>query len=356
MSDTEMSRPLLLGIRSVPRSSARREPASGRTPKTMQEWPRLWKHFQYDTYVATNSLIYLLDRTHSINSYLRRLTEQTFGSDPPGPNTDLAIDPAWPTLEAFPTVMGAPLLDRSELSGQLGQMAFKGWITEVYDGLWERRYRTAMKRIARVDETSNPIRPRQQVLGDLGYIRNDFIHGGVADRSRRCEVLRWFKEGEEVQLQFRHVLDFLNQMRWLTSDLQLIPVTPGLPVRGFQWEKRPSTKAAAWNPKLASFRPIVDPDVEPQFRDCRYGISVVFENGVYGRIAYILDEPGPEKDRMWEQMRLADTGDIEIPGMAPLLATHLYEHCLSGKTTKGPGEWSPAVQFAEQKRPPRKSV
>ena len=322
----------------------------------MQDWGRLWQDFRYETYVATNSLIYLLDCTHSINSHLRKLAERTFGADPPGPNTEVAIDPVWPTLGAFPTVLGAPLLKRSEQGGQLGQMAFKGWITEVYDGLWERRYRTALRWTARDNEVTNPIRPRQQVLGDLGYIRNDFIHGGVADRSRRCKVLRWFKEGEKVQLQFRHVLDFLNQMRWLASDMQFIHDAPGLPVKGFQWKNKASAKTSAWRPELVSFRPIVNPDLEPQFRDYRYGISVVFENGVYGRIAYIVDNPGPEQDSRWGQMRLTDTGDVAIPGITLLRARLLYEHCLSTETTKGPGEWSLAVQFGERQPTDRGSV
>ena len=316
----------------------------------MQEWGHLWQDFRYDTYVATNSLIHLLDCTYSINSRLRRLMEQTIGPDPPSPNTEVGITPVWPRLGAFPTVLGAPLLKRSELGGQLGQMAFKGWITEVYDGLWERRYRTALRRSAR------DIRPRQQVLGDLGLVRNDFIHAGVAKKAARCKILRWFTPGEPLQMRFRHVLDFLNQMRWLTSEMQFIFGAPELPVRGFQWENRASAETPTWRPKLVSFRPLVNPDLEPQFQDYRYGISVVFENGVYGRIAYLVNEPGPEKDRLWERMRLTDGGDVAIPGIALLSATQLYEHCVSGETTKGPGEWSLAVQFGERKPADRGSV
>ena len=88
-------------------------------------------------------------------------------------------------------------------------MAYKGWIAETY-GLWENRWRNELKDVLNRAE----VRPEMEAFGDLRRIRNDLLHNGTASVKEcgQCSILKWFKPGERIVFDTRHVLDFLNQM------------------------------------------------------------------------------------------------------------------------------------------------
>ena len=108
---------------------------------------------------------------------------------------DSYASPTYPRLRAFPTLTGEPLFSRTAPGGSMEQMLLKAWVIDIYSR-WESMYRNQLKHENR--HLRGAIRPLQQVLGDLGHIRNDLFHNGIAKRneSGRCEILRWFKVGE----------------------------------------------------------------------------------------------------------------------------------------------------------------
>ena len=251
------------------------------------EWSRLWQAFQHDVNVATNSLLYMLEDVHLSHLAERRRLKQA--KDASGSHVatledalhaqgDTYASPTYPTLRALPALAGEPLFRRSAPDGPMEQTLMKAWLIGVY-GLWESPCRNQLEH--EIKDVPGSIRPRQQVLGELGYIRNDLVHNnGIAKRrgAARCETLRWFREGEHMRLRIRHVLDFLNQMGWLHENPTFKPDA--------------SEKSSAWNidregaveqpaPALVSVRPLVNPEqADPRYR---YEASIVFENGVFGR-------------------------------------------------------------------------
>ena len=89
------------------------------------------------------------------------------------------------------------------------------------------------------------LRPRQQVIGDLRYIRNNLIHQGIAKKSEAgdCKILRWFERAERMQMRLGHVLDFLNQMDVCTN-----PTPFGLMNRGGQASGSSTEQSAPGRP------------------------------------------------------------------------------------------------------------
>ena len=94
-------------------------------------------------------------------------------------------------------------------------MAFKGWVEQVYF-LWENRFRNELRDALPAEDAT---RLEGDPWGDLRFIRNDLIHeSGLAtdERSGKCTVLKWFAPGERLVLRMRHVLDFVNQLGFMT--------------------------------------------------------------------------------------------------------------------------------------------
>ena len=111
-------------------------------------------------------------------------------------------------------------------SGALAeQIAFKGWVEQVYNIIWERQFRgesyKSLQLPSDLQETATLDKccPKMDVIGDLRRIRNHLIHTGVATRSltRNCKVLKWFQPGDLMVFSLDHVFDFLNQIGFMTS-------------------------------------------------------------------------------------------------------------------------------------------
>ena len=167
-------------------------------------------------------------------------------------------------------------------SGVAAQMAFKGWIAEVF-ALWENRYRKELK------DSLGPkaIPPEMDAFGDLRRIRNDLLHNNAtasADHCGKCTTLRWFASGESMVFAVRHALDFLNQ-------------TGVLSLGGFAYDEESCSclfsthhdPDTLWNwtpaPKLVSVRTHYDgKDEDPP---CK-AVTVVFDNGLFSNVPFLL--------------------------------------------------------------------
>ena len=320
-----------------------------------KEWSRLWNEFQHNVNVATNSLIYLLEAIHGKHLVERqRLIQAVDASggtlmtleDAVRAVGDVCFVPAYSTLRARPLLSGEPLFGRTSPGGSMERTAFNGWLYEVWN-LWESRYRTQLKHEVR--DLSGAIRPRQQVLGDLRHIRNNLLHNGVAKRGEAasCEILRWFAEGEKMQVRLRHVFDFLNQMGWLHEESIIFLADRGSTSR---WLVDRTGEPESPPPSLISVRPLFNPEQQdPRFR---YEASMVFENGVFGRTPM-----GPEREeteaqakdrtRKWMTMTVSGDGNLYVPDLGTVSAAVLYRNHLKGAKQPAPGIPQPWVQFRE---------
>lgn len=318
-----------------------------------REWSRLWRAFQHDVNVETDSLLHVLEAIHSRHVTERQRLTQAMADSGSTLKTiddfvrtagDVRVCPMYPRLRGFPLLTGEPLFRRSAPDGQMEQVAFKGWVYEVWD-LWESRYRTQLKHSAR--GLPGAIRPRQQVLGDLRHIRNNLLHRGIAKRGEAasCEILQWFSEGERMQVQLRHVIDFLNQMGWLQLDSPVLVVEES---KVSTWHINKGGVPEEPTPALVSVRPFVD--LQQQDSRYRYGASVAFENMVFGTTPMGPEHEEPEaqaRDRShkWLNMTVDERGDLCVPELGTIPSAKLYRAYLTGEMQRGSGVWTPWVQF-----------
>lgn len=196
--------------------------------------------------------------------------------------------------------------------GEAEQLAFKGWVEEVYNSIWESWFRGELRDRFRDHlkkeglEGLSIIPPKIDVIGDLRHIRNDLIHRkGIATKSEtgRCEVLKWFEPGDRIILGMHHVYDFLNQLGFMTMRLSYkrfqggTIIWWGLPhdMDGETLENKPI-------PNLVSLRTFMDTRLEGD----PYAISVVFENGVFVNTVVDTEIPTeliPDDLDPWEKIR-----------------------------------------------------
>ncbi len=294
--------------------------------------------FRDDVAICTRSLLHQLDAIHALHRRAHEAESASGGSAEPLP--------VYPPLRGRPVVIGVPLSEQAAPGGPMEAAAYRSWVVEVYR-IWETRHRVAFERASQPD-VPEPIQPKVDPLGDLRRVRNNLLHGGVAttDGAANCKVLLWFKEGEHVQVRLRHVMDFVNQMGWLTENPRVDLERPD--VRGSWWY----VNRDDWNgtvPVLASVRPMLDTDAEnPTYR---YGASIVFEDGVFGCVPLIPPSQIPEEterwSRLWPAMRMSDDGDLVVPGLdVRVSAGLLYENLLKGERRTGP-MWGPAMRFSK---------
>lgn len=285
----------------------------------------LMLRLQCDVIAATSSLFYAL---YGVNLIHRQNGVQM-------PN--VFPTPEYPPLRVFPYVSeNAPFSRRVGPGGPVEQFVLKAWFVGVYS-IWEDDYRNRLLNHFQ-QLTPHAIRPEADVLGDLGYIRGDLVHHrAVANKcAAKCTVLKWFSHGEKMHLEIRHVLDFLNQMGWITErpiHVHDDRVLMWLPFRD-QWT--PSQPV----PRLASVRPIIDDELP-----YRYGMSIVFEDGIFARVQ--VQPADSLNDEQWMGTAIDENGDIRVPNGALLSATELYAQCF-GPTTEGPGTYSPPFRFTRR--------
>ena len=300
-------------------------------------------------------MLYILNGIHGVHQCIRQSLDEiraSSRSSSEGPlNEDIYFFPSWPKLRAFPGLTGEPLLNRSQPGGSMDQLVLKAWVVEVYH-LWDSHYRNLFKKVFR-RVVKDAIPPRQDVLGDLRLIRNDLIHSGAAteNHSGKCTLLRWFKTGELMQIQLRHVLDFLNQMGWMDGS-PAFTVGSSQPIgRSSSWRiesdynvQREKIPIPGPTPPLVSVRPIIEK--APSSTAFLYGASVVFEDAVFGQIMVGKPEELVDgKVQQWKKMRVDEEGNLNVPGICSVLGKDLYIHCMRGRKVQGTQVSGPWLQF-----------
>ena len=299
----------------------------------------------FDLYKATASLMYLLQGKESVrNSEL-----PPYNQWPPEIRSQVENFPKLPSVDARLMFCG-PGFDLNDLlqrEGDVEQMAFKGWVEEVYF-LWDHRYRISMKDSL---DAGDVIAPKADAPGDLRLIRNDLIHNAAAaseESTGRCKKLRWFSTGDRIVLSMRHVFDFLNQMGFMHRGSGYVP--PGMSVgwsfvgvSAAELRRRPT-------PNLVSLRTEFLGETEDG--ELRIVTCAVFENGMFVHVP-VLRRPADEKkrrliDAFVETTRIDERGDIAFPDGQTLARDHLYRSACEALLGEGraapegfavPGPW-----------------
>ena len=256
--------------------------------------------------------------------------------------------------------MSGPASDPNRIlrrEGEAEQLAFKGWVEQVYNCVWDARYRNDLKTMF---EGQNIIRPEGDPMGDLRHIRNDLVHKAAvasAAETGKCKVLTWFQPGETMVLGIRHVLDFLNQMGFMTT-------LPGFLSHGpaALWTLFPGMEEALRStpvPDLVSLR--MSFDLELQDGSTRHIASVVFENGVFTNVPidYAANHRLLTERIDWiNETRIDEDGNLRLPSGAVKNRQALYGEAIDSLLHKGPkaggvGVPGPAFSFrkVKQERP-----
>ena len=292
----------------------------------------LWHQFLYEVNKATASLMYLLQGVESVReSELVPYNQMTTA------NQQFAA--CFPKLSyvGVPLSMsgiGFDLNDVLEREAAAEQLAFKGWVEQIYF-LWEGWFRNQMKDSFR---DSGIIRPEGDTIGDFRHIRNDLIHhNGVAskDETGKCTVLKWFKPGEPIVLGMRHVFDFLNQLGFMTR-------SPGFLDDG---------AAAAWvvfpgmeedlvsgpTPGIVSLRTSMDKVLDNG--SSWHVVSVVFENGVFVTVPVLYYDDGSTPEHridLFKTTCIDSDGDLRLPKGHIKTRKSLYKEAVDALFGKGP--------------------
>lgn len=253
----------------------------------------------------------------------------------PGVSRPLEL-PGLPGLCVCPCIINVPDDDLYGRRGAAAQMAYKGWVAEVY-GLWENRLRNELKDI----HGEGAIRPEMQVFGDLRHIRNDLLHNGTAspEESGRCSILDWFEPGERIVLGTRHVLDFLNQTGVLSLRLAHDYRSRACTFDAHQDED----KLLGWTPtpRLVSVRTHDDGmKADPPYK----GVTLVFDNGLFANLPFQL-----KSELQWRALgnaAIKKDGHLVFADGTVFPSERLYSLAVEGNKPAKPGDGRPRLPIA----------
>ena len=190
------------------------------------------------------------------------------------------IPPNVSNIDIFPSLIGCNFEDLLGREGEAEQMAYKAWVLQIYNNIWESCSRSEF---SNTSEDPRTIPWEMDAMGDFRHIRNDLVHNnGIASTKEigKCKVLKWFKPGDKIILGMRHVLDFLNQIGFLSSSP--IVINDQQVPTGHIWclkiDKQSLLNKAA-TAKIISVR--IETNTNPETGQPQFLISVVFDNGVF---------------------------------------------------------------------------
>ena len=239
-----------------------------------------WDGLTYEINRATASLLCLLRGMEPVREYVL----PWYNSLPKEirPSVGTPVSPSY--IATAPSLIGASLNLNNMLGegGETEQLAFTGWIEEVYNTIWEGRFRNQLEEAIKGEGVALE-GIGLQVLGDIRLIRNDLVHNRrIANSSARCEFLKWFDEGDRMSLRISHVFDFLNHLGLLpgrrpTMSTGSLVVSWTPTVSEDDLLRRPT-------PSIVSVRVMFlrEEGVGPNY----YGAIVVFENGICAQYAF----------------------------------------------------------------------
>ena len=246
--------------------------------------------FHFDVVKITFSLFTLLQGMEKVREMYRYLYDARQGLDAEKRkklawSTGLLVAPSY--LDLHPDLAGVYNLDLIGQGNEVEQLAYRGWIEEVY-ALWEYPHRADLKLSCEVEgelaNALNPelkfIRPRITPMGDLRHIRNDLVHkGGVAsvDETGKCQVLKWFKPGEQILLNTDHVLDFLHHMGMLNFSVGRDDAGAIVHIVGWSFSEFDTLLKKCPTVRMISLRTAVEPARDSAELLCL--LSIVYSNG-----------------------------------------------------------------------------
>ncbi len=304
-----------------------------------------WHEFLYEINRATASLMYLLQGMESV----RKTELAPYNGINPEHRQVAASFPKLSYVDV-PLCVSGPGFDLNDVlrrEGDAEQLAYKGWVEQVYF-LWESRFRNEMNEGLQGPDT---IRPEGDTIGDFRLIRNDLIHNnGVAsvEYSGRCKVLKWFKPGERIILGMHHALDFLNQMGFMTK-------SPGFLSHGPNagWTVFPNDEAVLRNrdvPQLVSLRTSMGEEREDG--SSWHALHVVFENGVFTNIPLDYQNDGSsiaERIEFVAKTRIDSDGNLRFANGLIKDRVSIYREAVYTLLGKGPkidlSVWGPWFRF-----------
>ena len=316
----------------------------------------LWQSFFYEVYQATASLMFLLQGMETV----RQQHIAHLNSSPRARQAQAIAPTIYPLLSYIDIPLclhghGFEPNDVLQREGAAEQLAFKGWMEQIYL-IWESRYRNSLKRGL---EGTDTILPQADPLGDLIHVRNDLIHRGVASKkeSGRCTVLKWFEPEDQIVLGMRHVLDFLNQLGLMCSATFALRHGPAA-----RWMVRPNWVESLSEgpiPEIVSVRPSFDHQDDDG--TSWHVISVTFANAVFANVPVPLPaNMGSLEERIrWaEQTQVDDQGDLRLINGQVKSRGELYRDALramAGKRPESPRLRVPGPAFQIRKSDPSKA-
>ena len=225
--------------------------------------------------------------------------------------------PGLPEICFSPCIINAPDDYLYGPAGAAAQLAYMGWVAEVY-ALWECRFRKELKESFGSD--ASIILPEFDTFGDLRRIRNDFLHNNrVASREHtgKCKVLKWFEAGDKIVFSLNQVFDFLNQAGFLLlahDHERRVPASayPSFNDHGYSYGQtvhHDRDKLLNWKPepKIISVRNHQDNQDSPRFK----GVTVVFNNGLFAPIPFGPLDSAEHQARLGKAKITAD-GNIQF--------------------------------------------
>lgn len=287
--------------------------------------------FFYDVNKATVALFYLLQGLE-VSSHVFAKGQVRQGVTAAGPQLN--------QLRTFPAVStrGTDMLGPS---GEAAQLAFKGWLADIFNR-WEKS-RTKTRDLL----GKEGILVQVECMGDLRHIRNDLIHSGFAtkEHSGKCALLKWFKLGEQIVLTTDHVFDLLNQIGFVTLPTQIDGPAGG---RTASWLLVPdAVKPSSQDKKqirIVSYR--MDVDCDGEDGSMRYMLSCVFRDGVFGQGQVEV----PVSPEQYREGRINEDGNIAFAGGHVISADKIYDVCydyLNGNRKAGLGIAGPDAQYTK---------
>lgn len=285
------------------------------------------RRFHFEVASATHRLFCLLNALELLRA------EVCSGQVPHSPPV---MQP--PSLDVLVSVeVAAEGEDPLSRYGSVEQSAYLAWVAEVVSA--NDRSRSDLKAIhQRV--APDAILPETPVLGDLNKIRNDLLHNNrVASRNHtgKCEVLKWFKVGDRIDLETRHVFEFLNQLGIYGASLFRESEDAIMLVR-FSW-MLPEALARQPVPRLISVRPV---DAEHRETGQNHqGLSLFYDNGVH-----VLCDLGERAPVDHVEIR-AEGAVVAMPDLDEIDAVALYQQGLlqrlmgPSKPSHLRGPWGP---------------
>ena len=290
------------------------------------EGPSILTSFFFDIREATTMLMYGLA---GIDVYRNASV----------PHKDLVAVPELLGVNLYPTILRTTPYHQLGPQADPSQIVYKGWMDHIY-ALWEHKYRNELRAAFKASGVQDAIRPQVSVMGDFRHIRNDFVHDGVAkaEHSGLCTNLRWFSIGDEIALNFGHVMDFLNHVGALDRELQVVGGEPRIHVWRLRGSEEDLLRA---EPVLASARLRDESPLEGSL-----GVSLAFDNGVFGQIAFTFPGASNQQIDAGGQREIdisADGREMLIDkGAFTVTAREPYAKCVAAwfhpdQTVSGPG-------------------